>query len=496
MSLKIFVVSDAIIELDEFIRQRNEGFLEIIGVLTSVENINVESGLIHNSNQILKWGLGFETQQYCQIINFDLEKRCLDQIHIFLEMCARVDNFEIADYLVRRKLFSKLISYWGEFFSKNPSNLIFFTTTPHEIVDYCLFLVAKALNIRIIILHDIHLFGRKVASDVIESPWKSLLIPTASANFTFDFENLISTQHLDYLPPWMPSNSSRETLVRSSLSYSSRFLLRTIRCQFNLASIKIQSLLGLISIRSAIDKSNSELRKLRDSLLLRSRVNTQSSLASERSMLSFSQPPKPYVLYCMNLDPEMMVSPLGSPFVSQTQAIAKLRELIPAEIQIVVREHPLQYKIDSSYGILGRSIDFYEDIRSITNTVVSSPLTSLNTLANSAEIIVTLNGTIAWQAAVSGKKVALFGNSWIEGCPNARRFNPESTPAQMEEWMKTELTGSREDLVLFLTELFSNSFGYVSSLETASQLGISWNQRENMKIFRNFVEELISFTEL
>lgn len=491
MPRKIFVVSDARIELDEFIQQDVKGFLQITGVLTSLQEIQLDESHIINPNRIIEWATQIDSLYSFQFINFDLEKKCLPQLDIFLEMCKRIDSFELDSYLVRRNLFSHLISYWGDYLSKNSTELIFFTTTPHEVVDYCLYLVAKALDIEIIMLQDVHLFSRKIASNTLESPWKPCFGNTSFPITSHNFKEILNSHHINYSPPWMPSNLGKKTDEMFKSKYSFRFLFRTFRCQMSLASIQIRKLLGIISTQVAISESNGELRKLRDSLLFQTRINTQSALALKRASLTSELPTSRYVLYCMNLDPEMMVNPLGAPFSSQIHAIAKLRELLPEEICIVVREHPLQYQLDSSYGVLGRSIDFYEKVHSIRNTIVSTPSKSLFSLVNEAEMVVTLNGTVGWQSAISGKKVALFGNSWIEGCPNTMRFRPDSTPNEMENWMKSEPNILQEDFLSFLKELFANSFEYISSSEIAQQLGATWDQDLNKQTFKEFVKLIL-----
>jgi hypothetical protein len=488
-----FFVTDSELEFCEF-RRRHLVDLKISGILTNIkpgENLQIFGiNPINPYVLIMDFQLGDQSSSI-PAMDYSLEALCVWGLENFLEMCKRLNVSGVETYYARRTLFSKLVSYWGGYLRNNPTNIIFFTTCPHEVVDFVLYLVAKAIGIEIVIMQDLHLFSRKIVSSSLQSPWDSI-IPIDSGNQNLDqILEIVGNQKLDFIPAWMTKAQHNVYSARRILPLSNRFLLRAIMSHIQSLLLLAMGELGIIKKNRATILIRKQFRKLQDSFFHQEMLLTQSNLSLQRSKFSNTAPSTPFVLFCMNLDPEMMVNPLGYPFSSQLQAVAKLRELLPPHYLIAIREHPLQYESSSGYGTLGRTPDFYRIIQSIPNTIVTNSKIRLDSLVEKSEMVATLNGTVGWQSALSGKKVAILGNAWYQESPNTMRFTPLSTPAEMLDFIRVEETHSIDLFAEFLLNRFHNSVEYISSPEIASQLGSEWKESTYSITFKEMLDQIL-----
>ena len=63
------------------------------------------------------------------------------------------------------------------------------------------------------------------------------------------------------------------------------------------------------------------------------------AFAKERQRADLTHP---FIYYVSQLEPERTTNPDGGEFHDQAIALAKLRELVPNDVQIIVKEHPTQ----------------------------------------------------------------------------------------------------------------------------------------------------------
>ena len=142
---------------------------------------------------------------------------------------------------------------------------------------------------------------------------------------------------------------------------------------------------------------------------------------------------KKYVYFPLHFEPERTSNPDGGVFHDHFLALVKLREFLPPNIKIYVKEHPSQIlmKIMSEKGSRGRSPLFYGLIKNIKNLeVVNTKENSVKLILNSV-FVATLTGTVALEASILGKKTLTFGNTWYRGCPNTHQWSLELKCSQL-----------------------------------------------------------------
>lgn len=124
---------------------------------------------------------------------------------------------------------------------------------------------------------------------------------------------------------------------------------------------------------------------------------------------------KKYVYFPLHLQPEMTTDVLGEKYTDQLLAIEKLHKILPNDWYIYVKENPKQ----KSY-MRGRY--FFERLSLIPNVVFVDRTVDTYKLMESAQFVSTITGTAAWEAITGGKNALIFGRVWFDHFPGIFRF--------------------------------------------------------------------------
>ena len=124
-----------------------------------------------------------------------------------------------------------------------------------------------------------------------------------------------------------------------------------------------------------------------------------------------------YVYFPLHFENERTTNPDGYEYQDQFKAICKLRSIIPEYIQIIIKEHPSQFNMLSK-GSRGRSPLFYNLIKNLKNVKIASVHENSIKLIMHSQLVSTITGTVAIEAAVLGKKTLYFGRPWYQNMPN------------------------------------------------------------------------------
>ena len=205
---------------------------------------------------------------------------------------------------------------------------------------------------------------------------------------------------------------------------------------------------ALFQSRKIISNNYYQINPYRLGFFTRSKIkrlrkkNLKKELHRQKDSLDFT---KKYVYFGLHFEPERTTNPDGGEFHDQTLAILALRNLLPNDIGIIVKEHPSQFYIYDR-GSRGRSPLFYDLIKNLSGIQIASYEESSHKLIRGAEFVSTISGTLALEAAIIGKKSVIFGHSWFEGCPNIISWNNEFS---LSDFLKKPVS-SPDDILSFL----------------------------------------------
>jgi hypothetical protein len=124
-----------------------------------------------------------------------------------------------------------------------------------------------------------------------------------------------------------------------------------------------------------------------------------------------------YVYFPLHYEPERTTLPDGGWYHDQFKAMIALRNLVPNDVKIIVKEHPSQF-LNIQIGFKGRSPLFYSLIKNLHNVdIVGTNIESSDLIYNS-QFVATITGTVGLEAALLKKKVLVLGEPWYKGIPN------------------------------------------------------------------------------
>ena len=191
-------------------------------------------------------------------------------------------------------------------------------------------------------------------------------------------------------------------------------------------------------------------------------LNRSISQANREAVEGFHRPIEPsgvFAVFALHYEPERTSIPDGLPIDFQGNAIIQVRNFIPEEMTLAIKEHSSQQS-SSLRGYLGRSPHFYSVVENLPNTIILSPSVQLSALAERARCVFTLTGTVAIESVLRGTPVIYFGSPWWEGLPGAVRFDKDLAFDWVENWVRP----TKESLSTFFeTSVFVDAIPGVGS---------------------------------
>jgi len=129
-----------------------------------------------------------------------------------------------------------------------------------------------------------------------------------------------------------------------------------------------------------------------------------------------------YIYVPLHYQPEATTAPLGGYFSDQIYMLEKLRDTLPEDVSIIVKEHYSQFS-DSLYGFRGRYLSYWDKINKLKNTyIVPMDYDSRKLILNSLAVA-TVTGTTGWEAIQFNKHCIIFGAPWYEDYPGLIHYD-------------------------------------------------------------------------
>ena len=190
-----------------------------------------------------------------------------------------------------------------------------------------------------------------------------------------------------------------------------------------------------------------------------------------------------YVYFPLHLQPEMTTSLLGGMFCDQVLAIERLRQMLPDDWKIYVKENPKQ-----SYYM--RDELFFKRLSLIPNTFFVSREVNTYDLIKNSQFVATITGTAGWEAISGGKCALVFGLAWYRKLPGVFEY---SSGVTVEEIINHKI--NHQELVDEYNKLMSKT--YVGVLEVGSEKAIEnysdeMNNKYLYSALANIVDKIMS----
>ncbi|GHE53455.1 capsular polysaccharide export protein, LipB/KpsS family [Roseivirga thermotolerans] len=145
-----------------------------------------------------------------------------------------------------------------------------------------------------------------------------------------------------------------------------------------------------------------------------------------------------FALYALHTQPESSIDVQASFFSNQIETIRIIARSLPADYYLYVKIHPTD--------VDGKSLDYYNEIRSIPGVRLINYSYPTPLLMKKAELIFSLTGTIAYEAALYGRKAIVFAKNFYNHFPTIFPCkSPLSLKHQIREVLELKLDKSKLD---------------------------------------------------
>jgi hypothetical protein len=327
---------------------------------------------------------------------------------------------------LRRRTYHSLLCYMLDMIKEARPDVLIFADSPHVGFDTVLYYVAKALNVRTLIVEETHLdnsslliedyrrFPLVPAEFLAEDPYAQLLTVLEGTRFADLFNSGKGTRSLRTI--WLKHekmlDSERDVTVRRE---------RLIVSIKKIIKVVLKKVLG-IDIEKTVYSRALVFNSMRASSDLR-RAYSKYEVEKERLKKDYRERADsapnlgvPYVFFPLHLQPEKTTSAFGGVFEDQYLAIKILSTSIPDEVVIYVKEHPAQLVSDRIENMLYRDECYYDLIAGIQKVRYVGLDASYDALMSGSLFNATITGSVGWESMIRGKPIMIFGNSWYAGC--------------------------------------------------------------------------------
>lgn len=131
------------------------------------------------------------------------------------------------------------------------------------------------------------------------------------------------------------------------------------------------------------------------------------------------------LFFALHYEPELAVYPLAGINFNQFEIIKDLSNKLGDKGIIYIKEHPWVFNFSKPTGII-RGKQFYNDLVNLKNVKILDYKLDLSKLIYKLDLMVTLTGTIGWEAALLKIPVLYYGYPWYSGLPGTRRCDEKN----------------------------------------------------------------------
>ena len=328
--------------------------------------------------------------------------------------------------LLRRFVY-KQISFWMKVIDSLSPEIVLFEAAPHLVHHYALYYAARKKGIRTVIVNRIGEPVRYFLAERIED-----LVPDKIVNEPAFVEKVSPIRQ-----------KPKYATVGPSAVASKGIRLKNI-------IFKLNRLCRLKSYRFLLGRLKNVAYRIPYNAIYR--------------YLSIDKiPENKFIYFPLHESPEDTTYPGGWNFEDQIYAIEYLSQILPEDIEIVVKEHPNQR------FWRGRNLAFYPNLSKLRNvSLISKDINSFNLIDNCIAVA-TITGQAGWEAITNSKPVIYFGQAWYKGAPgtiHVNEFKNMDAAARQDFLMNHTFT----ELQVWYTELHKKSFpGYINNILSSDQ---------------------------
>lgn len=307
-----------------------------------------------------------------------------------------------------KRIYKILLRYWNNYILENGINMLILTIMPHIPCTYIPYALCQIYNIPTIVQGIIPFSkGKKInyilkpSIENMDKHWNDRFI-SLQEKYRHDDENTIPVMdELDrYFDQYNISNKGKDNVI-----------------YYNEKN-RIADIISKYGERAQIYIKRKDYKILMNKLkyLFITRTQTNQFLKRIEKLEEEVDLNRKFYFFALHLQPEATTLPNGGTFSDQLMAVRLLAKNLPDDTYLYVKEHPSYWiqkgRLESVYE--SRSIQFYKEIKSLKNVKLIKHAYSSQELLQRCNAVVTITGTVGFEALFLDKPVLLFGHTFYE----------------------------------------------------------------------------------
>ncbi|WP_298979199.1 hypothetical protein [uncultured Psychrobacter sp.] len=362
-----------------------------------------------------------------EIETFDITALDIKDYYCYLKILDRGDDLGGYSFSMRDRLFKEQLSYWYSILKHTKPDAIVFSNVPHLVYDYPMYLAAKHLGINTMNFNVLPFANwRYVANGIFSTRDRSNLV-----QITEDVNKIKKEFLVQAVEPYKNQNYSVPFYIKNQANFDNKNK-NIARAQSLAKKAMVKSGLAeapKITVRAdwrhnffSFSGEDNFASKLGYKVIKRRFINRLKDAYSRKSTSSEKiEELDNYVYVPLHYQPEATTAPQGGLYSDQIYMIEQLREWLPKDVAIVVKEHYSQFSGANS-GYKGRYLTYWDKMSKIDNVYIAPMDYSQKDLILNSTTVAVITGTAGWEAIQYGKNCITFGEAWFNSHPNAFRF--------------------------------------------------------------------------
>lgn len=321
---------------------------------------------------------------------------------------------EELDKQLYKELVTEYCRFWFYLIKKCDLEALILHEMPHIPYSYIGYLIFKSLGLITIFNSTFPIRGKSYFTDSIENyslfngNQRSLRI--SDNNFSQENKHYFQKLVTEFSIPSKLQSKERASFIKAILVTLRNFLFpqKFQRLQFKV--IYRNSFVHLNDRKYHLITLSRIIRKHFDK-------NLYKKLSSD-----FISGEKIKIFFALHFEPELAVYPLAGENFNQFEIIKELSNQIGDRGTIYIKEHPWVFDYSKPKGII-RQKQFYKGLIALNNVKILDYTINVSELIDKIDLMVTLTGTIGWEAFLKKIPVLYYGYPWYAGLPCTKKYS-------------------------------------------------------------------------
>lgn len=353
------------------------------------------------------------------IIRYELDDQIMKKLYPYEQIAMDIVNRWRRSYTSKntyaeiKRIFYVLLRFWNNYILENQINLCILTIMPHIPCTYIPYALCKIYGIPTVI-QGVVPFSRRQKINYILKP--------SIEEIDYHWEK----RYLKYKEEYERKEHSHISLAPELERYFSQYNISKKEIEsviFYNEKNNIKEILNKYLTRAKIYLKRQEYKVILNKVryLFFTRLETRGFLKKVEKLEEVADLNKSYYYFALHLQPEATTLPNGGIYAEQILAIRILSKLLPDNTYLYVKEHPSYWiqkgRLESVYE--SRNFQFYKEIKGLRNVKFIKHTYSSQELLEKCRAVVTITGTVGFEALFLGKPVLIFGHTFYEHYPYA-----------------------------------------------------------------------------